>query len=679
MIKRVDTGFGRARSISLGLPIIVLIIFVLIGLPSPAACEMQPEAVLRTPEDKGLSPYTGYTREHWLEICEKLIAGVLPYFDPETGIPTLKGMSGESAHFQQIGKAEYPIETFERSLMLVAIYTAATGRDTVPGWEGSITKPFLTGIRRGSDPEDPLQLPGWGAFASNIALAAMLSPDFFWKPFTNEEKKNLLICFKKYVKRPTWDCNTWFFRLTPVPILDRENIEVDRDHWTRIFRRCLNWYRGDGWFIDGGNLTFDYYNLWGFQLYNNMLIYFDPTWHGLFFDRIKHISALFQESFSYFYGRDGGPVPWGRSLSYRFASLSALGWSVLAGTNTIPPGRARRIASGCLKYFWEHGAMSENGLLEAGFHGPNSVVAEDYIRRGAPYWAAQGLICLAIPEDHPFWTAREEPMPADGSGGRIALPGAQMMLKVSPLDGEVRNYILGEPFEHEGMWQRGIKYFQHSYSSYLGWCALGEGGPDLGAGRTGISYNGTDWHFRTNPRPIKVDPFHSISEWDFKFLDIEPRFEDFGSVITHTLIGENGELHIFWHTSARPAYLWLGGYGISVPYGESPKENREENLIGLQAGRYRTVIKKVTGPRGRFESKLLEPRPGYTHSHLFGGKGVFPYWHSSKPVPPNTAVVVYVNGTRDRDLHFSEISVKKHRELLQVVFEGIDYEIKIPF
>jgi len=414
----------------------------------------------------------------------------------------------------------------------------------------------------------------------------MLSPDFFWEPLSKKEKENLLSSLEKFAKRPTWDCNTWFFRLTAVPILCRENIEIDRNHWTRIFRRCLNWYRGDGWFIDGGNFTFDYYNLWGFQLYNNMLIYFDSPWRDLLFDRIKHISALFQESFPYLYGRDGGPVPWGRSLSYRFASLSALGWSVLAGTNTIPPGRARRIASGCLKYFWEHGAMSENGLLEAGFRGPNSVVAEDYIRRGAPYWAAQGLICLAIPEDHPFWTAKEEPMPADGSGGRIALPGAQMVLKVSPVDGEVRNYILGEPVGHEGMWQRGIKYFQHSYSSYLGWCALGEGGPDLGAGRTGISYNGTDWHFRTNPRPIKVDPFHSISEWDFMFLDIEPRFEDFGSIITHTLIGENGELHIFWHTSARPAYLWIGGYGISVPHGESLQKKLKENLIELQADIY---------------------------------------------------------------------------------------------
>jgi len=52
---------------------------------------MQPRAVLDTPADRDRSPYTGYTRRHWLEITEKLIAGFLPFFDPETGMPRLVG------------------------------------------------------------------------------------------------------------------------------------------------------------------------------------------------------------------------------------------------------------------------------------------------------------------------------------------------------------------------------------------------------------------------------------------------------------------------------------------------------------------------------------------------------------------------------------------------------------
>ena len=54
---------------------------------------IQPPAVLKTPENREISPFTGCSREHRPEICEKLIAGVLPYFDSETGMPGLKGIS----------------------------------------------------------------------------------------------------------------------------------------------------------------------------------------------------------------------------------------------------------------------------------------------------------------------------------------------------------------------------------------------------------------------------------------------------------------------------------------------------------------------------------------------------------------------------------------------------------
>ena len=32
-----------------------------------------PKTLLKTPEDSSLSPFTGYTRDHWLEICERMI------------------------------------------------------------------------------------------------------------------------------------------------------------------------------------------------------------------------------------------------------------------------------------------------------------------------------------------------------------------------------------------------------------------------------------------------------------------------------------------------------------------------------------------------------------------------------------------------------------------------------
>jgi hypothetical protein len=38
-------------------------------------------------------------------------------------------------------------------------------------------------------------------------------------------------------------------------------------------------------------------------------------------------------------------------------------------------------------------------------------MAENYNSPGSPYWACLAFICLAVPEDHPFWTSEEEPYP----------------------------------------------------------------------------------------------------------------------------------------------------------------------------------------------------------------------------------------------------------------------------
>lgn len=240
-----------------------LLIWVFFTLLVPARAE------LATPEDQQLSPYTGYTRQHWLEITEKLIAGVLPYFDSETGMPDLTGVNEESGHFRQLETDEWPKETFERSLMLVAIYTAATGSDRIDGYRGSIVEPFLRGIARGTDPKDAAYWgphPEFEIYGTNTAMAILLSPGFFWRPLTPEQQDNVLELMKGLVATVAYDCNHWYFHLMGVPVLEKYGETPDRSAANLIFERLLNWHRGDGWFIDGGNRAFDYYNLWGFQL-----------------------------------------------------------------------------------------------------------------------------------------------------------------------------------------------------------------------------------------------------------------------------------------------------------------------------------------------------------------------------------------------------------------------------
>lgn len=664
----------------------VLLLPLLSTAPAEAAptetANLPPRLRLETPPDPNLSPYTGYTRAHWLEITERLLAGVLPYCDTPSGMPALPPPAGETA-FHAAGTPENVVpvsrQAFERIMMLSVIYTAATGRDRVPGYEGSISEPFRRGMIHALDPASPHHWgpPARGEHAGSVfVFGAQFSPRFFWEPFTPAQKAHILDYLGELAAARSYDNNHYYFHLTPVPFLETHGRKADRAHHTAMLERLFNWYRGDGWFIDGSNLAFDKYNAWGFHLYNQAVYRLDPAWRDRFGDRIRQATTGFLETYPYLIGRDGGPVPWGRSLSYRFAELAALGWASWNGLNPLAPGEARRVASGVLRYFWEHGAQDADGLLQVGFRGTNAAVAEFYNGPGTSYWAAQGLIALLIPADDPFWTAPEEPMPADhGRPAARVIRGAGMVAHVRA-DGEARLYPVRQPFSRAHQhWQRGVKYQQHAYSSALGWCALGEG-TDLGAGRTGVSLDGESWSYRDHARAIALEADHVASAWGFDVdLTYQPAVDDRYELITHTLIAPSGEVHVFWHESPQPVYLHLGGFGIPAPTTAAVSTEDTDGALVVRTPGYFSSLRVLQAPEGRLTHEVLSPRPGWEKAHLFDTIGTYPVWRSRAPVPANTPVVIHVDGGRDRAPAAPEVRVARERGRLVIQLDGATHEI----
>jgi len=638
----------------------------------------QPYDKLESTGNFQVSPYTGYTRAHWLDITEKIIAGALSYVNPQTGVFNLPETTGGYSKYQ-LAFTEGQARAMERIMIGVIIYEAATGKDEVPGYKGSISAPFLKAIIRGTDPESDGY---WGEpqpydqIGVSFAWGAYICPERFWDPLTEKQKQNLLTYLQKQSYNLCWNINHYYYHLFATALLDKYNFDSNREYHTLMFARMLKWYRGDGWFIDGDNRTFDYYNMWAFQLFNQMMYRYDPVWREKFGEEIQRTSSLFLESFPYLFGRDGVLVPWGRSLTYRFAGVAPIAWAILNGNNTLSPGLARRIASGNLKYFWEHGCLGENGLLNMGFWGTNYSVPEYYINPGDPYFALYGLSCLLIPGDDPFWTAKEEAMPADAAGGRKILPGAEMIFHVSSVDGEARMYPVGQPHD---LTERTIQYCQHAYSSALGFCETGEGGDDFGAGRTGYSYDGKQWQYRFQPMPLLIDSDHIASIYKLKAPGKFDRTYDYDrdEMITHTLIGDDGELYIFWHNYPDSIYLSLGGYGISIPKSDDMKKTENNGGILVQGGDYYSTIQTVEAPAGSVVAILLQPREGWDDTHLFGGLGAYPEWQSTTGVPPFTPVIIYVNGAKKRIPNKGIIKVEKRPDRLLITFEGKEYEIKV--
>jgi len=391
-------------------------------------------------------------------------------------MPDFRGTDAESGHFQYTRSfTSESRNAFGRTMILASLYSSATGKNTVPGYDGQINGPYLKGIIRGTNPDDPAYwgpTEPYGAFGNQIAQAIMYCPEFYWTPLSSEQKKRLADWFAALVHSVGFECNCWYFNTGPVPVLEHYGYPYDYDYITEQMARILSWYSGSGFFIDGGNRAWDYYNFWGFQMFNLYHYRYTDPWRLKFGRQIRESTAAFMENFPYFFGSDGSPVPFGRSLTYRVAAVSPVGYAEAAGLGTLPPGLERRIASGCLKYFWERGMLSENGLVQVGWLGPNAIVGEDYAHRGSPYWVSVGFSPLLLPEDHPFWTEKELPMPADVADKVNVVPGAQMVFKINSRRGESRLYPIGSPRHNRISWQTGIKYYQHAYSSALGWAAL---------------------------------------------------------------------------------------------------------------------------------------------------------------------------------------------------------------
>jgi len=604
------------------------------------------ETRLAAPEDRTLSPLTGYTRAHWIEILTRLVRGVAPHVNRETGIPHLPGDPAETALPRQLVNPGGPTEAFDRTMLLAALYMVAAGRSTIDGYDADIAELYRRGIVTCLDyAENRKSHPRFGSAGM---LAMLIAPEQLVEPLGQATTQRLGEYVARRVgRRRRSESNLLLFSMMPAALLDRLGVEYDRDTLDGHFDRILSMYRGSGWFIDGWNRGFDHYNFWGFQFYLHAFMAFDPRWRNRYADRVREITAAHEATVPYYFGRDGGPIPKGRSLNYRFAILSGVAMAQMSGLNAMDPGLARRISSGCLKYFRDRGCVNDRGLLSIGFRGSNAAIGEDYTDTGAPYWASTGLTALALPADHPFWTAGEQPMPADTPGvKRCCIRGGEMVLKVDGDRGEARMLTVGEPFLHRNIWQAGSKYYQHAYSSTLGYALAGDLGGELPAGRTGLSADGETWAYRTWPRVVAMDATRARHEWD-AWASLEGLT---GKVVTESTFLDRGEIHVFWHTADEPRYLRVGGYAVRLDHDENVVADSRDGALVVTSSEAESILQPLGGsPAGEVAVRELRPREGFVHSHIFEGWSAFPVWTSAEPVAAGVKAAVYVDAARRGD------------------------------
>ncbi|RZI53978.1 MAG: DUF2264 domain-containing protein, partial [Pseudomonas sp.] len=122
----------------------------------------------------------------------------------------------------------------------------------------------------------------------------------------------------------------------------------------------------------------------------------------------------------------GAAIPFGRSLTYRFAFAGF--WSVVAFAEVDLPaplddwGVIKGLLSRHFRWWSsKHDLFNIDGTLTIGFAYPNYYMSEDYNSPQSPYWALKSFLALGLPQNHPFWTSSEKPLPITSSLAVVAM------------------------------------------------------------------------------------------------------------------------------------------------------------------------------------------------------------------------------------------------------------------
>ncbi|KPI18413.1 putative conserved protein UCP014753 [Actinobacteria bacterium OK074] len=376
------------------------------------------------PEDRTLSPYTGYTRAHWETAADALLAAVEPYASDDLALYHLPG-----DHESWSGRLSDGLEGYARTLLLAAFRRDEKALERY----GEGLAAGVTGVwPRIEDRSQPL------VEAASIALALRLTRPLLWDRLPEGVRQRAAAWLSDALTAEPWPCNWELFPVTVGGFLSEIGYETDAAHAAvdRGLDAIEKWYVDDGWYTDGDGRKFDYYNGWAMHLYPVLHAWLadDAALLDLYGGRLSRHLADYARLF----GADGAPLHQGRSLTYRFATTVPLWLGALTGSTPLPPGQTRRQASGALKYFLDRGAVDDRGLLTLGWRGPNPAVLQGYSGPASPYWASKGFLGLLLPPEHAVWTATEEPGPAEREDAVTAVAGPNWLLQSTRSDGVVR-------------------------------------------------------------------------------------------------------------------------------------------------------------------------------------------------------------------------------------------------
>ena len=333
---------------------------------------------------------------------------------------------------------------------------------------------YRTGLIHGTDPSHPEY---WGDIfdydqkmveTAALDLALCLAPDMLWTPLTEAQKQNVYRWLNQMNAHRIHPNNWRFFRILTNMTFARLGLPYDTDQLKDDFGVVEHCYTGGGWYFDGNPGQLDYYIPFAMHFYSLIWSALSPLDADGYATKLKTRSGEFAGDFIQWFSDDGAELPFGRSLTYRFAHAAFFAAYAFAGAQneTIPWGAVRHTVLTNLHHWYQYPITDAAGVLTIGYQYPNLLMSERYNAPGSPYWGMKSFLLLALPDDHPFWSAEAAPMPA--LERLKPMPYANML--VQRRAGRVTAYAAGVNEGH-GHGQFPEKYAKFAYDTRFGFCA----------------------------------------------------------------------------------------------------------------------------------------------------------------------------------------------------------------
>ncbi len=367
--------------------------------------------------DYDLSPFTGMTRKHYIECARYLLERAFKHVDSmETPIsfPRVPGKTYPQPDDHPWRYRSLEFEALERTFTLAGPLLHIDPEASIRGIK--LRDYYRLHLYNALTPGHPNSLPlpedlpdatyQFTCEFGGLFKTLLLIPDVLWPDYTQEQKDAMAVTISKWAHHRTTQNNWRIFNIVTLSFLKKHGYQIDDELLKSHLLWVTSYHSGGGWYLEQ---TYNYYTI-------SLFIVYLTIWNRAFGDEhypeiaaaIENSAHELMKTYTNFFARDGYINMWARSICYRTWISGGFPISfMLKGDTPLDPGWARRLCSGSILQFVTREDFYDNDIPSLGFYGHREFVLQNYSCPASPFLMFLPFVCLALPEDSPFWTAKE--------------------------------------------------------------------------------------------------------------------------------------------------------------------------------------------------------------------------------------------------------------------------------